>query len=61
MKQVVLVAKKEFATVAFYQKDLIFSVNIASLIISDTNKIYSSHKAQIASLNVDKAITIFLL
>lgn len=55
-----MVGKNEFAIAALKSECEIFVVYTASLAISNTNKINSSHRAQIALLQVDKAPTTFL-
>lgn len=42
-------------------KDEFFAIHKASLTISDTNKIYSFHKAKIALFKVDEACTTVFL
>lgn len=61
IKQVEFIAKKKFVAIAFDAENKIFVVNVASLAISDNNKVYSFYKAQIALLEVDKAFIIVFM
>lgn len=55
-----LIRKKELVVGVLDPEDEIFVVHIASLAISNINKMHLSCKAQIASLNVNKAPIITL-
>ena len=56
-RQVKLIGKKKFATVALDRKYKTFIVYVATLSIDSGNEIYLSKKTQIAYLKANKALT----
>lgn len=57
-KQIELIEKKEFITIAFDLSDDTFIVHV--ILIASSNPIYPSHQAQITSLKVNKVLTAIL-